>query len=113
MDGFDTKEPLPYQLELVLTPNSKGEIHNCGATLISSKHAVSAYHCFAPSYRDWEKEKVEHGYPSSTKPLDIFIVVAGAYYSRNYILNSTTASKYEFQVSIYTQLFCFRRAKNK
>ena len=100
MNGFDTKEPLPFQLQLVLMPNSKGLSHNCGATLISSKHAVSAYHCFYGFFQNWELYKAYLGYPSSTKPLDIFIVVAGAYYSRDYILNSTTESKYEFQVSI-------------
>ena len=100
MNGFDTKEPLPFQLQLVLIPNSLGLSHNCGATLISSKHAVSAYHCFYFFYLDWESTKATLGYPSSTKPLDIFIVVAGAYYSRNFTLHSNTESKYEFQVSI-------------
>ena len=49
---------------------------------------------------NFEKIKEVGGFPSSTKPLDLFIVVAGAYYSRNYIPNSDSEPEYQFQVSI-------------
>ena len=49
----------------------------------------------ANTFEDF-KEKL--GFPSSTKPLDPFIVVAGAYYNRNYIPNSDSEPEYQFQV---------------
>ena len=43
--GSSLKRPLPYQLQL----DHRGS-HRCGATLISSKHAISADHCFRDRY---------------------------------------------------------------
>ena len=41
--GLTLKESLPYQLKLVMRHDGS---HWCGATLISSKYATSAAHCF-------------------------------------------------------------------
>ena len=48
--------------------------------------------------------KEKYGLSSSTKPLDILIIVAGAYYSRNYTLNSDSEPEYKFQVSMKLNL---------
>ena len=39
-NGFRTMGPLPYQLRMDV-----GKRRNCGATLISSKYAITAAHC--------------------------------------------------------------------
>ena len=39
--GFKTEGPLSYQLKMYYT----GYLWGCGATLISSKFAITAYHC--------------------------------------------------------------------
>ena len=73
----------------------------CGATLITLQYAVCALHCvdmFAAN--NFEASKETYGFPSSTKPLDPFIVVAGAYYNRNYTPNPDSEPEYQFQVSI-------------
>ena len=76
----------------------KTEYIHCGATLINLQYAVCALHCFRAFATDFEKIKETAGLPSSTKPLDLLIVVAGAYYARKYQPNSEP--EYEFQVSI-------------
>ena len=43
--GFSLDRPLPYQLKVDYSGYHSG-IYRCGATLISSKHAISAAHCF-------------------------------------------------------------------
>ena len=48
--------------------------------------------------------KETHGLSSSTKPLDLLIIVAGAYYSRNYTLISDSELEYKFQVSMNLML---------
>ena len=40
-NGFQTEGPLPYQLRL----DYQGYRFHCGATLISSKYAITAGHC--------------------------------------------------------------------
>ena len=40
INGFKTNEPLSYQLRM----DYDGQAW-CGATLISSKYAITAYHC--------------------------------------------------------------------
>mgnify|MGYP001195488268 CR=1 FL=1 len=39
--GFKTNDPLSYQLRM----DYDGRFGRCGATLISSKYAITAYHC--------------------------------------------------------------------
>ena len=47
MNGFDTGQPLPYQLQLVLEINEiNWRFQFCGATLVSKKYATTAHHCF-------------------------------------------------------------------
>ena len=53
------RRPLPYQLQLVYNGH-----HKCGATLISSKHAITAGHCFWDNFgnfRDIAKFLVRSG----------------------------------------------------
>ena len=45
VNGFDTRQPLPYQLQLVRELNW-GKAHFCGATLVTKKYATTAHHCF-------------------------------------------------------------------
>ena len=59
-------------------------VHHCGATLVSPRHAVSAYHCFTSLIEEIK------GVGKTINPLDIMTVVAGAYYSRSVEKNSTT-----------------------
>ena len=61
---------------------------------------MCALHCVRAFATDFEKIKETGGLPSSTKPLDLLIVVAGAYYARKYKPNSDSAPQYELQVSI-------------
>ena len=76
----------------------------CGATLINSQYAVSAFHCIRGIANNFGEMKEKYGLSSSTKPLDLLIIrhniVAGAYYSRNYTLNSDSEPEYKFQVSM-------------
>ena len=69
-NGFQTEGPLPYQLRL----DYQGYIFHCGATLISSKYAITAGHCLL--IRTFGIS----GLPISV-PADVtkFEVVAGAY----------------------------------
>ena len=48
INGFQTKEPLPYQLYLIAKFIGMGyaKTFECGATLITTKLALSAHHCF-------------------------------------------------------------------
>ena len=60
-NGFDTKRPLPYQLK-----RSPG---GCGATLISSKFAITANHC--GWYVPWDSMAFVAGkYYKNMKPSD-------------------------------------------
>ena len=80
------------------------EYITCGATLIHSQYAVCALHCFSGLADHFEEEK--EILPEGTKPLDRYIIVAGAYHSRNYTLQHSNPQKfadsepeYDFQVS--------------
>ena len=44
--GISLDRPLPYQLKIDESISSVSEKQFCGATLISSKHAITAAHCF-------------------------------------------------------------------
>ena len=46
INGFKTEGPLSYQLRMYYY----GEPFYCGATLISSKYAITAYHCIVSRY---------------------------------------------------------------
>ena len=76
----------------------------CGATLINSRYAVSAFHCIRGIANNFGEMKEKYGLSSSTKPLDLLIIVAGAYYSRNYTLISDSELEYKFQVSMNLML---------
>ena len=69
----------------------------CGGTLINPRYAVSAFHCI--TFITDNFEAIKELLPLGTKPLDFFIVVAGAYHSRNYTLHSNSEPEYDFQVS--------------
>ena len=84
----------------------------CGATLINSKYAVSAFHCIRGIANNFGEMKEKYGLSSSTKPLDLLIIVAGAYYSRNYTLNSDSEPEYKFQVSMNLMVLFIIPAKN-
>ena len=63
-NGFDTKRPLPYQLK-----RSPG---GCGATLISSKFAITANHC--GWYVPWDSMAFVAGkYYKNMKPSDKYV----------------------------------------
>ena len=56
VNGFDTGQSLPYQLQLVL--ELKGDnAHFCGATLVSKKYATTAHHCFSLINEEFKKSK--------------------------------------------------------
>ena len=58
---------------------------------------MTALHCIPILTNAFEKLKKV--LPSGTKPADILVVVAGAYFSRNYTLNSDSKPEYKSQVS--------------
>jgi hypothetical protein len=66
---------------------------------------VSAFHCIRGIANNFGEMKEKYGLSSSTKPLDLLIIVAGAYYSRNYTVNSD--SDYKFQVSMNLMILFF------
>ena len=54
MEGFYTRKALPYQLSMQFERESLFTtelIHFCGATLITSKFAISALHCFSMMFK--------------------------------------------------------------
>ena len=71
---------------------------------------MSAFHCI--SFIADNFEAIKEFLPLGTKPLDFFIIVAGAYHSRNYTLHSNSQKfadsepEYDFQVSTYITSFC-------
>ena len=52
--GFKTNDPLSYQLRM----DYDGRFGWCGATLISSKYAITAYHCIVgyPYLKSFERQ---------------------------------------------------------
>ena len=69
MEGFDTRKALPYQLSMQFEKESLFTtelIHFCGATLITSKFAISALHCFSMMFNGIIYE-VDHYSSSTTK----------------------------------------------
>ena len=79
VNGFDTEKALPYQLSILVDVNNYKKQHICGATLLTSKFAISAIHCFVIEDRSnvpWRK----------VRPLQYFQIVAGRY---NQNLSST------------------------
>ena len=46
VNGFDTTKALPYQLSISVVTKDYLKKHICGATLLTSKYALSALHCF-------------------------------------------------------------------
>ena len=75
VNGFDTGQALPYQLQLVFDVEGYKKQHFCGATLVTEKYATSAYHCFA--IQKYQDEKINQVY------LDWVTVIAGQYNKDN------------------------------
>ena len=73
---------------------------------------MTAFHCIRQIANNFGEMKEKYGLSSSTKPLDILIIVAGAYYSRNYTLNSDSEPEYKFQVSMNLMVLFIIPAKN-
>ena len=74
VNGFDTEKALPYQLSILLQLHYYQDQHICGATLLTSRYAISALHCFIildESNGPWE-----------VRPLHKFRIVAGRYNQR-------------------------------
>ena len=79
VNGFDTGKALPYQLSILVVTKDYLKQHICGATLLTSKFAISALHCFViedGSNDPWRK----------VRPLQYFQIVGGRY---NQNLSST------------------------
>ena len=74
VNGFDTEKALPYQLSIMVVTGLFKKSHNCGATLLTSKYAISALHCFII----WDKSKPNA--PGKVARLKDFRIVAGRYY---------------------------------
>ena len=99
--GFDTEEPLPYQLSLeYYVTNSLwgGEwTHFCGATLITKSYAISALHCFVVQVEMSRKISGDELYFKD------FRVVAGKYYKNPITLNKNAqVSTLMLQLSDYS-----------
>ena len=75
VNGFDTGQSLPYQLQLVLEHNGENA-HFCGATLVSKKYATTAHHCFSGINEKLKTIK-------TTFYFDYVTVIAGQY-EKNY-----------------------------
>ena len=76
--GLTLKGSLPYQLKLVWREDLFDGSHTCGATLISSKYAISAAHCFYQfSFSLNSEDEIEKF------RLEMIEVVAGAYNNTN------------------------------
>ena len=73
VNGFDTEKALPYQLSILVVANKYKKSHICGATLLTSKYAISALHCFI--------------YYKQLKDLKDLRIVAGRYNQKRFITN--------------------------
>ena len=103
VNGFETKEPLPYQLQLVaseeefLEDYGIGEYY-CGAVLIRPNYAVTAYHCFS-LIKDIENGHRGKKWPADKKILDFISVVAGSY------LRNEKNTPPEFKIQVISNVF--------
>ena len=82
MYGFDTGQPLPYQLQLVLDINGE-KSHFCGATLVSKKYATTAHHCFSGINEEFKTYK-------KTFYFHYVTVIAGQYLKNNPFVDSSS-----------------------
>ena len=61
VNGFDTGQPLPYQLQLevvFLIPQLNWKkVQFCGATLVTKKYATTAHHCFSLINEEFKTSK--------------------------------------------------------
>ena len=74
VNGFDTGQSLPYQLQLALELNGENS-HFCGATLVSKKYATTAHHCFSEINEEFKTNKITFYFRYVT-------VIAGQYYKK-------------------------------
>ena len=81
VNGFDTEKALPYQLSIMVVAGLFKKSHICGATLLTSKYAISALHCFII----WDKS--EPNAPGKVAHLKDFRIVAGRYNQNSFITN--------------------------
>ena len=75
VNGFDTGQSLPYQLQLALELNGENS-HFCGATLVTKKYATTAHHCFVGVNEIFKKYK-------STFDFEYVTIIAGQYEKNN------------------------------
>ena len=80
VNGFDTGQPLPYQLQLevvFLIPQLNWKkVQFCGATLVTKKYATTAHHCFVGVNEIFKKYK-------STFDFEYVTIIAGQYEKNN------------------------------
>ena len=79
VNGFDTGQPLPYQLQLVLGRKA----HFCGATLVTKKYATTAHHCFTGLNEEFKTERKTFYFRYVT-------VIAGQYEKNNPFVYSSS-----------------------
>ena len=73
VNGFDTEKALPFQLSIMVDAGLFKKSHICGATLLTSKYAISALHCFI--------------FYKEVKNLKDFRIIAGRYNQNRFITN--------------------------
>ena len=79
VNGFDTEKALPYQLSIMVDAGLFKKSHICGATLLTSKYAISALHCFII------RDKNKPNEPWKVARLKDFLIVAGRYNQNRFI----------------------------